>query len=324
MNMTSDLSATQPQVDQQAALQAEAHPISAQAFNFSASDGYTLCGRRYLPAKTTPIQAQVIVASATGVPQGFYRRFAEYLAQSGYAVLCFDYRGIGASAPPSLKGFEMSYLDWGRLDLSAAIDAMYDPTLPLFIVGHSYGGQALGLTRNHDKVTACYTFGTGAGWSGYMPLPERLKIDVIWNLVFPVMALKDGYIAWSKFNMGEDLPMGVYRQWRKWCKSPEYFFADQDLAELHDQYAQVKTPIYAATALDDDWALPLSRHAFMKYYRNAPMQYIDFQAQDFALKKIGHMGYFKKDAVAIWNQLLQTFATYRSASANSATHQRQD
>lgn len=319
MNMTLATAKTASQTGQQQALHAETDTISTQDFEFSASDGYTLGGRRYLPPSHTAVQAKLIVASATGVPHGFYRRFAEYLAALGYAVLCFDYRGIGVSAPASLKGFEMNYLDWGRLDLSAAIDAIYDPALPLFIVGHSYGGQALGLTRNHDKVTACYTFGTGAGWSGYMPLPERLKVDVIWNLVFPFMARKDGYIAWSKFNMGEDLPMGVYRQWRKWCKSPEYFFADQDLAELHDQYAQVKTPIYAATALDDDWALPLSRHAFMKYYRNAPMQYVDFQAQDFALKKIGHMGYFKKDAVAIWDQVVQTFADYLATPPESLT-----
>ena len=29
-----------------------------------------------------------------------------------------------SSEPPSLKGFRMDYVDWGRIDLAAAVDAM--------------------------------------------------------------------------------------------------------------------------------------------------------------------------------------------------------
>ena len=55
----------------------------------------------------------------------------------------------------------MSYLDWGQLDLSAAIDSIRKDDKPIFVVGHSYGGQALGLKRNHDKVTAMYCLAQG-------------------------------------------------------------------------------------------------------------------------------------------------------------------
>jgi predicted alpha/beta hydrolase len=67
-------------------------------------------------------QSNIVVSSATGVPQAFYRRFSEYAAQLGYQVLTFDYRGVAKSAPRQLKGFKMSYLDWGTLDLAGAID----------------------------------------------------------------------------------------------------------------------------------------------------------------------------------------------------------
>ena len=272
---------------------------------FSASDGYPLIGTLYTPEHG--IKANIVLCSATGVPQAFYRRFAEYATQFGYQVLTFDYRGVAQSAPKRLKGFKMSYLDWGTLDLAAAIDFLAQDPIPLFMVGHSYGGQALGLAPNHAKVTAMYCFGTGAGWHGYMPFKEKMKVQVIWNIIFPPMVAVTGYLPWSKLNMGADLPIGVYQQWRKWCKNPTYFFADPEQHALIAQYAQVKTPIYAVSALDDDWALPNSRHAFMQHYRQAPMQFINISASDYGLKEIGHMGYFRKGAEKIWDEILQAF-----------------
>ena len=275
---------------------------------FSASDGYPLIGTLYTPQHG--IKANIVLASATGVPQAFYRRFAEYATQFGYQVLTFDYRGVAQSAPKRLKGFKMSYLDWGTLDLAAAIDFLAQDPIPLFMVGHSYGGQALGLAPNHAKVTAMYCFGTGAGWHGYMPFKEKMKVQVIWNIIFPPMVAVTGYLPWSKLNMGADLPIGVYQQWRKWCKNPTYFFADPEQHALIAQYEQVKTPIYAVSALDDDWALPNSRHAFMQHYHQAPMQFINISASDYGLKEIGHMGYFRKGAEKIWDEILQAFHNF--------------
>lgn len=274
--------------------------------HFLAQDGYTLTGLLYSP--DIPAKAQIVIACATGVPQQFYRRFAEFACTQGYLVLSFDYRGINQSAPKHLKDFEMSYLDWGEHDLTGAIEYLsQDNDLPIFLVGHSYGGQALGLTSNHHKIRAMYCFGTGAGWHGYMPFKEKIKVQIIWNIVFPPLVVLKGYLPWSIFNMGADLPKGVYQQWRKWCKNPNYFFADPEQQDLHERYAQVTTPIYAVSALDDDWALPKSRYAFMQYYRQAPLHFINISAQDYTLQHIGHMGYFRKGAEKIWQEMLNTF-----------------
>ena len=129
----------------------------------------------------------------------------------------------------------MSYLDWGQLDLSAAIDSILKDGKPIFVVGHSYGGQALGLTHNHGQVTAMYCFGTGAGWHGYMPFREKMKVHVMWNIIFPPMVALKGYLPWSLLKMGTDLPVDVYTQWRKWCKNPTYFFADPEQQHLLEQ-----------------------------------------------------------------------------------------
>lgn len=83
--------------------------LSTQTVHFKALDAFELVGTLYTPSNI--IRAKIVVSSATGVPQAFYRRFSEYATQLGYQVLTFDYRGVGKSAPKNLTGFEMSYLD---------------------------------------------------------------------------------------------------------------------------------------------------------------------------------------------------------------------
>ena len=282
--------------------------IQTTTIDFLANDGYMLTGILYTP-KT--VKSRIVVACATGVPQPFYRRFAEFSAAQGFEVLTFDYRGIHLSAPKQLKDFQMSYLDWGEHDLTGAIDRLKSDNLPLFMVGHSYGGQALGLTRNHHKVSAMYCYGTGAGWHGWMPLPERLKVQFMWNVVFPVFVAWKGYLPWKMLGMGEDMPIDVYRSWKRWCGMPHYFFDDPLVRESKKlQFAQISTPITAAVALDDLWALPVSRDAFMQYYSAAEVTHRDLDPQAYNLKfgAIGHMGYFRPLAQPLWDEILAWFA----------------
>lgn len=277
--------------------------VSPQLVHLVAADGYCLTAQSY-PA-SGPTRAQLVVAGATGVPQGFCRRFARYASQQGYSVLTLDYRGIGLSAPPSLQGFRMDYLDWSRLDLAAAVEhASSSSPLPLFLVGHSFGGHAFGVLPNHHKVSGLYTFATGAGWHGWMQPFERLRVLFMWRLLGPVLTAWKGYLPWKMLGMGEDLPLDVYRQWRHWCRFPQYFFQDPHMTRVADEFARVRTPIVAANALDDLWAPPRSRDAFMQGYCNAPWQGVDIDPARFGMGSTGHMGYFRPHAQPLWDQVL--------------------
>jgi predicted alpha/beta hydrolase len=287
--------------------------VTMEPLTLHTADGYAISATRHQAVGTA--RAHLIVAGATGVPQGFYRRFAEHAARRGFTTLTLDYRGIGRSAPRSLKGFRMDYLDWARLDLAAAVDAMAHPTLPLHMVGHSFGGHAFGLLPNHQKVTAFYTFATGAGWHGWMPPLERLRVLAMWRVVGPVLTRWAGYLPWSRLGMGEDLPLDVYRQWKHWCSYPRYFFDDPAMAEQTTGFARVRTPIVAANALDDAWAPPSSRDAFMAGYREAPWRGVDIDPRELGLPAIGHMGYFRPQAAALWTTTLDWLEAQAPAAA---------
>ncbi len=252
------------------------------------------------------VRGKLLVAGATAVPQGFYRAFAEHASARGYATLTLDYRGIGRSRPVTLKGFEARFFDWARLDLAAAVDVMADDRVPLFYVGHSFGGHALGLLPNHDRISGAYLFAMGAGWHGWMSPLERVRVQVLWNVVLPVLTSWKGYAPSSIIGMGEDLPLGVYRDWRRWCTFPHYFFDDPTESGLAEEYARVRTPIVAANSLDDPWAPPRSRDAFLeKGYRNAPVERIDIDPR--ALGDLGHMGYLRRSARQLWDGALDWF-----------------
>jgi predicted alpha/beta hydrolase len=277
----------------------------AESVTITAFDGYPLAATRY--SSSASACGHLIVAGATGVEQRFYRRFAEHAAARGFLTLTLDYRGIGRSRPASLRGFGMSYLDWGRLDLAAAVEEMKSEQLPLYMVGHSYGGHAFGMLPNHEHVSRFYTFGTGAGWHGWMPPLERLRVQLMWQVVMPPLTWWKGYLPWSMLGLGEDLPLGVYREWKRWCRHPGYLLDEPSMSYLVDLFARVRAPIAAANSRDDLWAQPRSRDAFMKAYRNATIERIDINPRD-AAGSIGHMGYFREHARPLWDRALDWLA----------------
>jgi len=286
--------------------------LSPETLTLHTADGYPITALRY-PARA-PLRGHLVVAGATGVPQRFYRAFAQNAAEQGYTTLTLDYRGIGLSKPARLRGFRMRYLDWAEQDLRAAVDAMASDTVPLFLVGHSFGGHAFGLLPNHDRVARFYTFGMGAGWHGWMPRMEQVRVLLMWRVIGPLLTRWKGYLAWSKLGMGEDLPLGVYREWKRWCRFPHYFFDDPAMAHVHALFARVTTPIRAVNATDDLWAPPVSRDAFIAGYRNTECQRVDIDPATSGIGPLGHMGYFRRQAQPLWEDALRWFGEHAPAA----------
>jgi predicted alpha/beta hydrolase len=278
--------------------------MTATTLSLRASDGYQLTGSHF----EAESDQYIVMAGATGVPRGFYRRFAQFAQQRGVNVITTDYRGIGDSKPATLRGFEMQYADWSRYDLAAAVDYA-SARGDVFLVGHSLGGHALGQLPSPNIIQAAYICGTGAGWSGWMPRVERVRVWTMRNVLGPILTSILGYQPMSKLGMGEDLPLGVYRDWKKWCGFPHYFFDDESAQHITNGFASVRIPIAAAVATDDLWAPPTSRDAFFKGYTNAALEHIDLQPTQLGVAQVGHMGYFRPSVgEQLWPKMLAWLA----------------
>lgn len=276
-----------------------------QEFQLHAADGYRLAATQFLPGQPRGEAQFIVFGGATAVPRGFYRRFAEFAARRGVHVVTIDYRGIGGSKHGSLRGFEMNYADWSQLDLAAATQWCTQRGRT-WLVGHSLGGHSLGQLPRPNDLQAAYICGCGAGWHGWMPFPENIKVWAMWNLLGPIFTHTYGYHPLSKFGLGEDIPMGVYRDWKYWCKFPHYFFDDPQAKAIADGFAEVRIPIAAAVSTDDLWAQPKSRDAFFKGFVNARVEPIDLTPKQLNVSNIGHMGYYRGQVgETLWPQILR-------------------
>ncbi len=102
------------------------------------SDGLKLFTRHWQPDSQT--KGIVCLTHGLGDHSGLYLHVADFLAQSGYAVLAFDARGHGKSDGKRghIPSIEAVLEDYHRLVENAHT---LHPDLPYFLYGQSFGGN---------------------------------------------------------------------------------------------------------------------------------------------------------------------------------------
>lgn len=267
-----------------------------------AADGYLLGASLFLPRGAK--RHAVLINSATAVPRKIYRGFAGYLAGRGCAVLTYDYRGIGDSRqkavvgynqPKSLVGFKASMSDWAALDVTAAVAWMRERyhTLPLSYVGHSFGGQALGLLANNSEVSRALLIAAQAGYWKLMASPERYRVYAMLKFVgIPLTRLLGYAPAWS--GIGEDLPKDAFLQWVNWVMHKRYLFDDPKLSGLKN-FSQFHGAMRALAVSDDPWATRPSIELLCSGFTSITPEIITITPAEAGVAKIGHFGFFRPD-----------------------------
>lgn len=244
----------------------------------------------------------VVINAATGVPRQFYKYFAEYLREHGWTAVTWDYRGIGESAPSSLRGFPARMRDWALVDMPAVIDWLAAEFRPrrIFCVGHSFGGQGIGMAGRPDRVTAMVGVSAQSGYWGVQGGAEKYRARIAVTALIPVFARLFGYFPWSLFAAGEDLPKGVALEWARWCRNRDYLLGDESLPL--DRYGDFAAPVLAYSIDDDDWGTPRAVDEMMRAYANVTRRHL--VPAEYGLEKIGHMGFFRKGSERIWDEAI--------------------
>ncbi|WP_164019853.1 alpha/beta fold hydrolase [Pyxidicoccus trucidator] len=258
-------------------------------FPIRARDGYALSGTLY-PHTGAELGGVVLISSATGARQRYYARFAAYLAGRGLPTVTYDYRGIGGSRPASLVGFGARMEDWGAKDLAGAIDTVRErfPGRRVLLVGHSAGGQLLGLADNARAVTALLTVASGSGY--YRLFPQRLRMALNWRVLAPLLVKAYGKLpGWA--GTAEDLPAGVAEQWARWCLAPSYLLSEGGEAR-REAYASLYLPLRAYSFTDDPIASPASVRALLSVYADAVVDHRLLSPKQLG-QAIGHFGFFR-------------------------------
>jgi predicted alpha/beta hydrolase len=298
----SHLLGASPKHGAKAVAEAALDDVFIDDITFPAADGYLLTASLFLPRGAK--RHAVLINSATAVPRKIYRGFAGYLAGRGCAVLTYDYRGIGDSRqkalvgynqPKSLVGFKASMSDWAALDVTAAVAWMRERyhSLPLNYVGHSFGGQVLGLLANNTEVSRALLVAAQAGYWKLMASPERYRVYAMLNFVGTPLTRLLGYApAWS--GLGEDLPKGVFEQWVGWVMHKRYLFDDSKLSGLKN-FPQFHGAMRALTLSDDPWATRPAVELLCSGFTAITPEILTIAPADAGVAKIGHLGFFRPE-----------------------------
>lgn len=267
----------------------------------AARDGFNLHATEYGDGERV-----VLINSATAVPRRFYRHFAQALAQAGFRVLTYDYRGIGDSRPARLRGFKAKARDWVLLDMAGVIDWIHQQYSPraLYLIGHSIGGQLAGMLDHAELVDGMITFSAQSGHWRLQGGEQKAVVAFHVHVTLPLLSMVFGYMPWSKFG-AEDLPQGVAMEWSRWCRDRRYVLGDASLPL--ERYAQFKAPVLAYSFDDDKWGTPEAVDAMMRAYPHLERRHII--PQEVGLGRIAHFGFFNQSSSSLWVEVIEWLNT---------------
>lgn len=275
-------------------------PSSCRDIAFPAADGYPLHGY-YWPGPQAPCGA-VLINAATGIAARYYTRFGDALAERGFRVLAYDYRGIGRSRPARLRGLRATKLDWGALDCEGALQALAAaaPGVPLHAVCHSIGGFALGVAPSAARIERALFVGCQyAYWRDYAP-QARLSYLLRWHLLMPALAGLLGYFPGKRLGWLEDLPRGVALEWafrlhpsfHRFYRSLPHASPVIDGGELERRMAGVGGEILALADVDDPYATPSATRRLLGHFSRSRRRFVQLDPRREGLPAMGHFGFF--------------------------------
>ncbi|MBY0443701.1 MAG: alpha/beta hydrolase [Burkholderiales bacterium] len=245
-------------------------------------------------------KAAVLIVPAMGVSQSYYAPLASWLAEQGFLVASFDYTGMGLSQQGDLRQLKVDILDWAKFDCDAMLNVMTQADRPLYWLGHSLGGQLLGLVPQPERITKAITIASGSGYWLENTLSLRWKVWWLWFVLVPVLLPICGYFPGKRLRKVGNLPHGVMQQWRRWCLNPDYMIGAEGDA-VKKQFAEFTQDITALSFTDDELMSASNTRSLQSFYRNAPQSAKRFSPQDLGVKQIGHFGFFKPRFVdSLW------------------------
>jgi predicted alpha/beta hydrolase len=264
------------------------------------ADGVVLSGTVFEPAGE-PLGITVVVCGAVFVRERFYARMAEHLADRGCRVVTFANRGSGRSwtgqGAPRL-------LDWGLKDLPAAIQWALgsEPGDRLFVVGHSMGGQLVGMSSAVHALEGVITVAATEAWWGHWP--RRTKAAILAAFVgIPVLGRMSSSFPADRSGLGPNLASSVVRDWARWGRTRGYLWAQTGRAgEMSTYRGRV-----LALSFSDDELLGCANavDALHRRWTSADIERRHVQPRDLGVGSIGHFGWFRKDAgPAAWDDAL--------------------
>ncbi|WP_339847798.1 alpha/beta fold hydrolase [uncultured Halopseudomonas sp.] len=261
----------------------------------------------------------IIIAPAVAATQSFYAGFAVFLSSQGFDCLTFDYRGSGCSLSES-EAYDIRLEDWGKQDIEAVIrfaagrSRNVSENHPVYLIGHSIGGQLLGLARSSRTLSGIVHVAVSAPYWRRWPYPLNARMLAVSRIVLPVFsAFRDRFPSRRLGLGGMDIPASAVRQWARWMRCRDYLFDPRFGLDLSG-YKALEQPLLSIGFSDDVMAPFTNIEHILTKFPNARVTRRHVDVSTLQPRAVGHAGFFKpRFEESLWRE---TFEWLTATDAN--------
>ncbi|MCO5248691.1 MAG: alpha/beta hydrolase [Chitinophagales bacterium] len=270
-----------------------------QDIEIKCSDNTTIKGSLY---KSDHLKGAVLIAPATGIKRQFYHDFAEWLAEHGYGAITYDNQGIGGSLKGSIRLCPASLVSWGKVDQTAGLERLKQefPDTKYHLVGHSAGGQLVGLMENAEDLSSVFNYACSSGSLRNLKGGFKLQAYFFMYVFIPVSNKLINYTNTPLMNMGEPLPQKVASQWSEWCRGKGYIEMALGKTIRKHSYDTLDIPSLWVNATDDDIAINKNVDDMTRVFKKLQVERLTLKPSDESFENIGHMDFFRRNHRSLW------------------------
>lgn len=250
---------------------------------------------RYYPSSDSLGTAIVLILPAMGVRASYYKPLAEAFSQQGFMAVLVDWRGQGKSSVRASRKQDYGYEQYIK-DLKDVVLTLEDdfPELPIYICGHSLGGQIASLyASRYPKTLSGIILIASAlvhytGWNNLQPW----KIKLAGKLFYPISQLV-GYFPGNVIGFGGREASTVMKDWCHNALTGKYELHGSSF-DYESAFKDLAIPVLAFS-LDGDTFAPQKAVANLcaKYGDQSKVEHRHITRELTDLKALNHFKWVK-------------------------------
>ena len=284
-----------------------------------AADGAALAATLFEPERPNGIALQI--NSAAGTRRQYYRGFAQYMATRGFAVVTYDYRDAFIETTAELRSSGAGLTTWGGIDqpsVTRFLRGRY-PDRRLALLGHSVGGQLIGLSPAVGELSAVMLVASAHGyWRRFRHPYKQFRRALNAFVIGPVALRTVGYLP-SFIAGGRRKSKAQGTELLRYIRSP-HFFCDEQGRPLRPHNGEVVAPLRHVVVSDDEVVIPGAELDVREWFPNAASEIERITPGRYGVKHIGHFGMFRRSMPqGFWDEVGAWFAARVDRNAAVST-----
>ncbi len=268
--------------------------MESQELSIPTEKNHVVSATRF--GNSNSLKKTIVISSATGVLQGYYKKFASHFASLGFVVYTFDYSGIGKSGSQieKLRANTSDLKSWGSVDQAAVLKhaEKHEKGNELILITHSVGGQVLGFNKRFEAIDKIILVASQSGYWEYFKGWHYPKMWLLWFVIIPVLTPLFGYFPSKKLGLFENLPKEMVYEWAKWGRQEQYFMHYYN--EENYFFNKIRVPLLSFSFPKDHFAPKETVDWLTAQYKNAKTERIHYKVAANEVDNLKHFGFFRE------------------------------